>query len=154
MTTTLDPMDAARLSAWHERSTADYIESRVASGETREQATAAAALTDAELFPGGEPADGQHVFDVVSDGENVGILWIGLRDAATNAWWVYDVEIDEAFRGHGHGRTAMLLAEQKAKELGAATLGLNVFGFNTVARGLYESLGYEPTAIQMRKPLP
>lgn len=153
MTTTLEPMDAARRNAWRERSSASYVDSRMESGETREQAEAAAAVSDSELFPGGEPADGQHVFDVVADGETVGVLWIGLRDAATNAWWVYDVEIDEAFRGHGYGRTAMLLAEQKAKELGAATLGLNVFGFNTVARGLYESLGYEPTAIQMRKPI-
>ena len=30
---------------------------------------------------------------------------------------------------------------------------LNVFGFNTTARGLYESLGYETTAVQMRKEL-
>ncbi|WP_411731667.1 hypothetical protein [Paeniglutamicibacter sp.] len=47
----------------------------------------------------------------------------------------------------------MLLAEQKAKSAGAVELGLNVFGYNTGARKLYESLGYEPPSIRMAKPL-
>ena len=33
------------------------------------------------------------------------------------------------------------------------SLGLNVHGQNMVARSLYESLGYEVTAMQMRKPV-
>jgi ribosomal protein S18 acetylase RimI-like enzyme len=36
---------------------------------------------------------------------------------------------------------------------GMTSLGLNVFGQNTVARGLYESLGYDVTALQMKKPV-
>jgi ribosomal protein S18 acetylase RimI-like enzyme len=31
------------------------------------------------------------------------------------------------------------------------SIGLNVHGQNTVARSLYESLGYEVTAMQMKK---
>ena len=61
--------------------------------------------------------------------------------------------IDEEFRGRGYGREAMLLAEQLARREGALTLGLNVFGHNQVARTLYSSLGYEETAVQMRKAL-
>ena len=33
------------------------------------------------------------------------------------------------------------------------SLGLNVHGQNMVARSLYESLGYEVTAMQMKKPV-
>ncbi len=61
--------------------------------------------------------------------------------------------IDPAHRGRGLGRAAMVLAEEAARSQGASELGLNVFGPNTVARRLYESLGYETTAVNMRKPL-
>ena len=47
----------------------------------------------------------------------------------------------------------MLLAEHQARAHGATQLGLNVFGHNTVARQLYDSMGYELTAINMRKQL-
>ncbi|KQQ19243.1 hypothetical protein ASF48_14960 [Rathayibacter sp. Leaf299] len=67
--------------------------------------------------------------------------------------WIWDVEVDGPFRGRGSGRAAMLLAEEHALARGYRALALNVFGFNTTARGLYESLGYETTAVQMRKEL-
>lgn len=67
--------------------------------------------------------------------------------------WVFYVEVDEARRGSGLGRAAMVLAEEDARAHGATELGLNVFGPNTVARHLYESLGFEPTAINMVKQL-
>ena len=47
----------------------------------------------------------------------------------------------------------MQLAEDYARSQGARTLGLNVFGFNHGARGLYESLGYEVVATKMKKSL-
>lgn len=47
----------------------------------------------------------------------------------------------------------MRFSEDYARSQGAETLGLNVFGFNTTARGLYESLGYETTSVKMRKQL-
>lgn len=45
----------------------------------------------------------------------------------------------------------MLLAEGYARSMGARTLGLNVFGFNTTALELYKSVGYETTSLKMRK---
>jgi ribosomal protein S18 acetylase RimI-like enzyme len=65
--------------------------------------------------------------------------------------WVFEIEIEPAFRGHGYGRAAMRLAEAEARSRGMTSLGLNVHGQNTVARSLYESLGYEVTAVQMKK---
>jgi ribosomal protein S18 acetylase RimI-like enzyme len=47
----------------------------------------------------------------------------------------------------------MRLAEDQARAAGASQIGLNVFGHNTVARHLYEALGYETTAVLMRKDL-
>jgi len=66
---------------------------------------------------------------------------------------VNDVEVDEAFRGRGYGRQAMLLAEQEAAAQGMTSVGLNVHGSNTVARSLYDSLGYQVTTQQMKKTL-
>lgn len=66
---------------------------------------------------------------------------------------VSNIEIHENHRGKGYCRAAMQLPELAVAEQGAATLGLNVFGYNTVARDLYESLGYETVATQIRKPI-
>ena len=106
------------------------------------------------LLPSGAPAPGHAIFDVVGDDhEPVGYLWIAPDTSDDAGGWVWDIEIDDDKRGRGFGRTAMILAEDYARQQGAHTLGLNVFGFNVAARNLYQSIGYEPTAIQMRKRL-
>jgi ribosomal protein S18 acetylase RimI-like enzyme len=172
MTTVLRLMPDDRLGPWIARSQAEYERSRLASGEPAAIAAEAARASFEQNFPGGRPAPGHLVHDVVvtaSDGDGegagdgdgpgedggtvVGVLWIGPFAEGSDAWWVWDVEIDEQHRGAGHGRAAMQLAEEEAARHGAATLGLNVFGYNTAARALYESLGYETTAVQMRKPV-
>jgi len=79
-----------------------------------------------------------------SDGRPVGVLWLGTttrtpeRSSTTS-------RIDAAERGRGFGRAAMLASEHLALAAGDRTIGLNVFGHNEVARGLYESLGYRVT---------
>jgi len=75
----------------------------------------------------------------------------GVRRHAGRTPWVYAVEVDEAFRGRGYGREAMLLAETEARARGMRSLGLNVHGSNAIARSLYTSLGYHVTMQQMKK---
>lgn len=155
MSITLRPMSAERLPAWLEETNAVYIEELIAAGRTREDAVRHAAKSMDVTFPDGTPAPGHAVFDVIDDaGDTVGYLWIG-PDTSDDpgAWWVWDIEVADAKRGHGYGRAAMLLGEEHARQHGARTLGLNVFGSNSVARGLYEKLGYETTQLQMRKRL-
>ena len=62
--------------------------------------------------------------------------------------------IDEAQRGKGYGKAMMLAAERELVQRGVTKLGLNVFGSNKTAIGLYERLGYEVISQQMTKPLP
>ena len=85
----------------------------------------------------------------------VGNLWLAPRadEGASEQWYVYNVEIDDAVRGRGLGRATMRAAEEYVRDQGGQSLGLNVFGYNTVARSLYESLGYRTLALQMRKDL-
>ncbi|MGK9146841.1 GNAT family N-acetyltransferase [Plantibacter flavus] len=154
MNTTLVRMPADRLRGWMLAANAQYRLERIEAGESEVEATAKAAQSLADTFPAGRLQVGHLVFEVRLDDAAVGVLWIGPRSTVLpDEWWIWDVEIDEAFRGRGLGRRAMELAEGAAKEQGAKTLGLNVFGFNRVARGLYESLGYETMAVQMRKQL-
>jgi ribosomal protein S18 acetylase RimI-like enzyme len=66
---------------------------------------------------------------------------------------VWEIFLEENARGRGVGTAAMLLAEQEVRSRGATEIALNVFGPNQVARHVYEKIGYETTAIQMRKKL-
>jgi ribosomal protein S18 acetylase RimI-like enzyme len=80
-------------------------------------------------------------------------LWVGRFGSDPERWWVWDVRVDEPFRGRGLGRRATLLAEELARTNGAVSIGLNVFADNTVARNLYGSLGYRESSVHMRKQL-
>jgi ribosomal protein S18 acetylase RimI-like enzyme len=94
-----------------------------------------------------------HLLFTVRDQETqqrVGILWIGIFSEQNEAW-IYDIEIDAAYRGRGYGRETMLLLEEELRERGIPRVGLNVFGRNAVARHLYESVGYQVSSIQMSK---
>lgn len=148
-------MDARLLPAWLERGREEYTEDLIAAGRRPEDARRQAAESLDGSFPSGVPLPGHTVFEVVDGGgAAVGHLWIGPDTSGDPGyWWVWDITIDADRRGEGFGRAAMLLGEKYAREQGAHTLGLNVFGFNTRARGLYESLGYETASIRMRKKL-
>lgn len=145
--------DPAELASWMERSRSGYISERVAAGDTIAEARASAETSMERAFPAGSPGPGQMAGWVSCDGVRVGELWIGPFGIDPQRWWVWNVVIDETQRGRGLGRKAMLLAERLAAASGATSIGLNVFGHNTVARGLYQSLGYEETSVQMRKSL-
>ncbi|WP_144763333.1 N-acetyltransferase [Curtobacterium sp. 9128] len=152
--TRLREMPATSLPSWLARSMAEYVEARIRAGETREQAEANKQKSLDQWFPSGRPLDEHHVWDVV-DGDDavVGYLWIGPFEQGGSDWWVFDVEIDEAFRRRGHARRALELGQAIAKQEGATSIGLNVFGYNTGAKELYEQLGYGVTAVQMKLPL-
>lgn len=133
-----------------------YVDEIVASGSMSREAAEEKGRRDyAELLPEGLATPGQLIFRVEADGLPVGWLWLALRDprAEAGVGFIYDLSVDEVFRGRGYGRAAMQLAEVEARRNGLHTLGLNVFGHNTVARALYDSLGYRETSIQMRKEL-
>src|SRR5262249_22924796 len=109
-----------------------------------------------QLWPDGRPAEGQAIYAVedAETHERVGYLWVAERDSqGRQVLWIYDIQIDERFRGRGFGRAAMGLVEEQARERGLPRVELNVFGRNDVARALYRSLGYEESAIWMGKDL-
>jgi ribosomal protein S18 acetylase RimI-like enzyme len=152
---TLEPVEEGELAEFISGQLSSYVDERVGAGEPRPEAERIAQVQITALFPGGHPAVGQLVFRILDEGgDRIGLLWIGPHSPnRPESFWVWSVEIDAEYRGRGFGRMAMRLAEETARAHGATELGLNVFGPNLVARSLYESMGYEPTAINMRKSL-
>jgi GNAT superfamily N-acetyltransferase len=153
VTVQLRPMRDDELTAWLPRMRHDYAQAMIDDGGlSPESATAKAAADIEHLFPGGGPSAEQLVFVIEADGERVGELWLAERkDTPQPCLFVYDIHLDKAQRGRGYGKAAMLLAEDEARRRGLDRVALNVFGRNTVARGLYRSLGYEENALAMSK---
>lgn len=155
MTLELRPMRDDEFAAWYPLMRDEYAEDMVRdAGVDPEAAATRAAEQMEQLFPGAQPSPEQLVYVLEAHGEPVGRLWLCVReDSFQSGVFVYFVGIDESQRGHGYGKEAMLLAEEEARRRGCAKISLNVFGRNTVARGLYSSLGYEENAVAMSKSL-
>lgn len=141
--------------AWLPRMRKEYARAMTDEGGFPDAGAAEKAAADIErLFPGGLPSSEQLVFVLETDGEKVGELWLAEReDMGLRVLFVYDIHVDESQRGRGHGKAAMLLAEEEARRRGIDRVALNVFGRNTVARRLYQSLGFAENAVAMSKSL-
>ena len=125
-------------------------------GFSEEDAVVKAERDFKRFLPDGLDSEGHYLWAIeASGGEVVGHLWLGDREAPDEGHrgFVFEIEIDEACRGRGYGRAAMLLLEDEVRALGLDRIELNVFGGNEVARGLYRSLGYEERAVMMGKKL-
>jgi ribosomal protein S18 acetylase RimI-like enzyme len=149
---TLRPMTESEYQRLREAIFEDYARevANVNSTSIEEGRKAAARQSDM-LLPDGIASKGHHFWRIVNDnGDAVGDLWIQVESDKTRAF-IWFIGIDEQYRGHGYSKAAMLALQTTVKPLGAQHIDLTVFGDNTVAVRLYESLGYKPTAINMRK---
>jgi ribosomal protein S18 acetylase RimI-like enzyme len=137
---------------WLETGRRSYVRDLVHNaGMTLSEAEEKATRDHSAVFPEGRPTADQHLFVIEDEGGSpIGRLFFALRPTGV---WLYEIELDEAARGRGLGREAMLEFETRARDLGAEKLGLNVFGGNEVARSLYRSLGYVEESVQMGKRL-
>lgn len=151
----LRPMRADEFGAFERRVTDEFANDLSEHGDTpieTARARSVAAMRDA--LPDGQSTPGHWIHVLQLDGEDVGVLWLAERTIDDRrVIFIYDVEIDAAYRGRGLGRAAMLLAEREALARGIRRIELNVFGGNTVARKLYTSLGYVERAVLMAKDL-
>src|SRR5665213_2760132 len=147
----LAPISDLDLKVWLTAMWADYRKELLDTGFTSEEASVNIEQNEKALFTDGAPNDDQRIFDVMDDETKVGYLWLASREEqSAGEWYVYDIVIDEEFRGEGFGRSAMQAAEDYVKSQGGTRLALIVFGPNAVARGLYESLDYRIMKIGMR----
>ena len=151
----LEPMTEERFAAYLEAAIPEYAADKVAAGTwLEEEALQKSREGYGKLLPQGLASPRQFLFDVVQDdsGEAVGLLWIEVDDAKRDAF-IYDVMLDEAYRGRGLGREALRLAEAEASRRGCRTLSLHVFAHNARAWALYEKSGFALVDAVMRKSL-
>ena len=155
MSVQLRPMREDEFATWlplmGDRYARDMVEH---AGMTAEAAKTKAVADIERLFPGGRPSPEQLVLVIEAEGEPVGDLWLAERDDSPQpGLFIFDITVEEPHRGRGYGKAAMLFAEDEARRRGLDRVALNVFGRNTVARRLYQSLGYEENAVAMSKTL-
>lgn len=150
-TVTLRPMTAEQYSEFMDAHLSRYEQEIIDTGARPEAARKKATDDLARALPNGRESPGQALFAAYVGDVAIGSLWLGLADS--DQAWIYYVLVDEAYRGRGYGRTLMTAAEDECRSRGVHALGLNVFGGNTTARRLYESMGYAVSAQQMRKGL-
>lgn len=152
---TARPMTTEEYAAWEDGAIAGYAESLVSRGTPPESALRAARVSHARHLPQGLATEGARLSHLIHEDERVGFLWVARfeMDPGQVVGYVFDVAVDERFRGRGYGRALMLQAERLALSAGETRLGLHVVTANTPALRLYESLGYEPTRYNLAKPL-
>ena len=155
MSVQLRPMRDDEFEVWLPLMRGRYAEDMVNhAGMSPDRAAAMAEADIGHLFPDGRPSSAQIVYVVEAEGEPVGQLWLAERDDTPEpCLFIFELSVEEAYRGRGYGKAAMLFVEEEARRRGIPRIALNVFGGNTVARRLYQSLGYAENAVSMSKDL-
>ncbi|MDG4805506.1 GNAT family N-acetyltransferase [Micromonospora sp. WMMD1120] len=149
---TLTPMTAADLARLLVPLQEGYANDlAVHRGVTLESARQQSADQIRESLPAGVATEGALLRLARVGDTQVGWIWVAMPKPGESRAWIYNVEVDPAYRGQGHARRIIQLIEAELAQLGVPELGLNVFGTNTVAIGLYRSLGFEVSAQQMAK---
>ena len=151
----LEPMTEEQYRAYREFADENYARDIAESGAmSYADAVQKSADDFGRLLPKGL-ATPDHYFWTAYDGQTeVGVLWLRIEQKADGLQaFGFDFRVVPELRRHGYGRAMMVAAEQICRERGVVSIGLNVFGFNAGARSLYEQMGFEITAIQMKKRL-
>jgi ribosomal protein S18 acetylase RimI-like enzyme len=126
-------------------------------GLTLEQAKKVATESFGNLLPDGLKTKNHFFFSVAHKGSEgaVGTVWFGKKEEKENSSsaFIYDLILNSELRGKGLGKQLMRLVEIEVRKLGLKSIGLHVFGHNTIATRLYESSGFLTTNRIMKKDL-
>jgi ribosomal protein S18 acetylase RimI-like enzyme len=150
----IEPMDERTYSAWRAASQREYAAEKVKAGNWKAQdAERLAAEAFDALLPNGRDTGDHEIRAMVNDaGERVGHVWWTLEDReAGRVAFIYDIAVDPNHRRRGYARLALAEIQTWAREHGCAGVMLHVFGYNTPARELYRSVGFEETNVIMLK---
>ena len=148
-------LDDAPYRAYRDHLVRDYAAHKIRAGAWYESEAQIRAAKDVDgLLPEGPATQGHFLYSVREDAADaeVGTVWFALRDSGVGRYvWIYDIIINENFRRRGYASRTLELVEARAKELGAKSVELHVFGHNQGAQALYEKVGYSVTSITMAK---
>ena len=148
-------MTKSEFEAYLDKAISDYAADKAKAGDwSVEEALERSRKSYHGLLPQGVETEHNYLFRIQLEesGEKVGMIWMKHETPRPHGF-IFDIVLDEAQRGKGYGKQAMLALEGFAKELGLETISLHVFAYNEVAMQLYIGLGYEVTSQNMTKRL-
>jgi mycothiol synthase len=106
------------------------------------------------LLPQGLDTQGVFVRAVFADDAEVGWVCYALRHPArAGVGWLARLDIDPAFRGHGHGTATVAVVLAELAACGVRRISAGVPGGNTGARRLADRFGFALQAQQMARNL-
>jgi len=151
----LEPMTQAEFDAYYEAIIPDYAADNVRAGYWTEDESLEKSRQQTERFlPQGLQTKDNYLYTLRDNDQYIGMIWFKADlDRPLKSGFIFDVRIDDKFRGKGYGKEIMLLIEEKARELDIKRIGLHVFGYNKVAKNLYERIGYRYASYNMLKDL-
>lgn len=151
----LVPMTKGEFEAYLETAIPDYAADKAQAGDwSEEEALERSHKSYQRLLPQGVETEHNYLFriQIEESGEKIGMIWMKHETPRAHGF-IFDIVLDDAQRGKGFGKQAMLALEEKARDLGLETIGLHVFAYNIAAMKLYQGLGYELTSQNMTKRL-
>jgi RimJ/RimL family protein N-acetyltransferase len=138
-----------------ERTTEDYAQAiarnfRRPIDETRLEAKE----QSKRLLKDGLNTMGHLLYDVTDKdtGDAIGGVWVNVDDVKKTAF-LYDIFVQERFRGTGYGSSILKLLDEMLKGMNIPSIGLHVFADNTVAINLYKKRGFHTASFNMHKEL-
>jgi ribosomal protein S18 acetylase RimI-like enzyme len=153
----LDPMTEAEFAAYLRHAVEDYAIAHLKAGDcVAEEALTLAKADYDSLLPEGLATKGQHLFTIRVDAvtEPVGMIWFALRENRGKASaFIYDFQVRPELRGKGYGTATLNALESMLVGMKVVRVNLNVMGWNTGARALYERQGFTVAGIGMTKTL-
>ncbi|WP_347318568.1 GNAT family N-acetyltransferase [Rossellomorea sp. RS05] len=149
----LKKMSDHEFEAWRNRSVASYAAEKVKAGNFKEETAIEESESEFQkLLPQGKDTPDHHLFTVMDEGENVGMLWFHANNEMKENY-IFDIEMLESKRGMGYGKQTLQALEELSRDMGMEKISLHVFGHNKTAIGLYTGTGFETTNIIMSKQL-
>jgi len=146
----LEPIQQEDFEIFLERGIREYAGDHVRNGNwSSEEALDRSKKEFESLLPDGIRSKDQYLYSIIDNsGNKIGVLWVQVKDQKA---FIFDFIIDEAFRGKGYGKQALIAMDEKLKSMNVESVGLHVFGDNITAQELYKKMGFQITGIHMKK---
>jgi ribosomal protein S18 acetylase RimI-like enzyme len=147
----LNPANDSDYADFAQRQVVDYAEQLRRAGEVTESESVALAREHLRALLDDELRAAGHQFLAARSAivkPRIGWVWISpapefLGPISSRTRWLSQLTVEEKVRGRGWGRALLNATERHLMRLGVEQLWLRVFDWNTAARALYDSQGYE-----------